>query len=166
MNFEVPAASHATRLLRRLIESDVEFVVIGGVAAVVHGSSVTTRDIDICIRFSKDNLYRLAKALADLHAMHRLTAQKLPLEITEKNWSMFKNIYVTTDWGILDCLGEVAGLGNFDQVYAQSEVSDTPFGRCRVLTLDAIIRAKETVARPHDLRAAEELKLIRGKAKG
>ena len=97
--------------------------------------------------------------------MHRLTAQKRPLEITERNWAVFKNIYVTTDWGVLDCLGEVPGLGNFDQVYSQSQVSDTPFGKCRVLTIDAIIKAKETAARPHDLRTAEELKAIRGKMK-
>lgn len=164
MNFDLPAIYHATRLLQRLIEHDVEFVLIGGVAALVHGSSVTTRDVDICLRFTKQNLERLAKALSGLHPTHRLAAQKLPLEITDKNWEMFKNIYVTTDWGVLDCLGEVAGLGNFDEVYRQSEVTDTPFGKCRVLTLDAIIRAKEAVARPHDLRAAEELKLIRAKA--
>jgi hypothetical protein len=79
---------------------------------------------------------------------------------------MFKNIYLNTDWGILDCLGDVAGVGDYDAVLEHSEFTQTPFGKCRVLNLDGIIRAKEAAGRPHDLRALTELKIIREKIRG
>jgi hypothetical protein len=67
MNFELPAIFFATRLLHRLFERDIDCILIGGVAALVHGSSVATRDVDVCLRFSYENLKRLEAALAELH---------------------------------------------------------------------------------------------------
>jgi hypothetical protein len=151
------------RIVQRLVEAKVEFVLVGGFASIVQGASVVTEDIDVCFRFSRENLDRLLNAIGDLHPKHRITPQRLPLEVTEKNWTMFKNLYLETDFGVLDCLGEIAGIGGFDEVSARSEEMAVPFGTFRTLTLDGLIRAKEAVGRPHDLVTVRQLKLIRAK---
>jgi len=148
------------RLLQRLLGFKIDFVLVGGFAAVVHGSGEITQDIDVCLNFSRDNLDRLASALRDLHPVHRLTPNKLAFEITDSNWRSLKNIYLQTDWGILDCLGEVAGIGNYEQVFKVSTSIQLSIGECRILTIEALIRAKEAMARPHDLRTASVLKCI------
>jgi hypothetical protein len=48
-----------SELVRRLIASDVEFVLVGGFAAVAHGVTLVTRDVDICCRFTEANLMRI-----------------------------------------------------------------------------------------------------------
>jgi hypothetical protein len=101
------------RLLQRLLEHKIDFVLVGGFAAILHGAVVVTQNIDVCLKFSRENLTQLAAALADLHPCHRLTPNP-----TDENWRSFKNIYLKTDWGILDCLGEVAGIGGYDQACA------------------------------------------------
>ena len=55
-------------ILRTLIEHEVDFVLIGGVAATLHGSNLRTGDVDVCPRRGRDNLVRLASALNDLEA--------------------------------------------------------------------------------------------------
>lgn len=148
-------------MVEKLAAGGVEFVVVGGYAAVAHGASLMTRDIDICCRFSVPNLKRLAQVLADVHPRHRMTPQKLPLEITDALAATLKNLYLETDLCVLDCLGEVAGVGDFEQVVSQSIEIETPSGRCRLLGLDALIRAKEAMGRPHDKLAVLQLKAIR-----
>jgi hypothetical protein len=154
------------RLLQRLLEHKIDFVLVGGFAAILHGAVVVTQDIDICLKFSRENLTQLAAALADLHPCHRLTPDQLPLEVTNDNWHSLKNIYLKTDWGVLDCLGEVSGIGPYDQACALSTQIALPIGVCRVLTIEALIQAKEAMARPHDLRTALLLKAILGKRNG
>ena len=70
-----------SELTRRLIEGRVEFVLIGGFAAVASGVTLVTRDVDICCRFSEANLMRIQKAFADLHPTHR-SRPDLPLALT------------------------------------------------------------------------------------
>jgi hypothetical protein len=60
-------------LLERLTRARVEFVVVGGFAAVAHGVTLLTEDIDICCRLGPENLLRIQASLADLHPVHRLT---------------------------------------------------------------------------------------------
>jgi hypothetical protein len=153
------------RLLQRLIEEKIEFILVGGFAAVVHGAVVVTQDVDVCLNFSRDNLARLAAALSDLHAVHRLTPSQITFEINDTNWSSLKNLYLKTDWGVLDCLGEVAGIGTYEKALPNSTLIELPIGSCRVLTIEALIRAKEAMARPHDLRTATLLKAILARRK-
>ena len=76
-----------------------------------------------------------------------LAAQQLPFEITDKNWSIFKNIYLQLDIGILDCLGEVKGVGSYEDAVKDSQFLTFEFGKCRALTVEALIRAKEAAGR-------------------
>ncbi len=148
-------------LLRRLTEQDVEFIVIGGVCGVLHGIALVTLDLDICCRFSRDNLRRIETAVKDLHPRHRLTATRLPFELTDELCDSLKNLYLITDLGILDCLGEVSGLGDYEQVLQHSITHHMSFGPLRVLSLDALIRAKEAAGREKDLYAVRLLRALR-----
>ena len=148
-------------MVEKLAAGGVEFVVVGGYAAVAHGASLMTRDVDICCRFSRENLRRLVRALDDVHPKHRMTPQKLPLELTDEFAARLKNLYLDTDLGVLDCLSEVLGVGDFDEVLRQSIEINTPSGKCRVLSLDALIRAKDAMGRTQDKLAVLQLKVIR-----
>ena len=147
-------------LLERLIQHNVDFVVIGGVCGVLHGVALVTFDLDICCRFSRVNLRRIEAAVKDLHPQHRLTANKLPLELTDELCDSLKNIYLKTDLGILDCLGEVAGLGNYDQVRARSIMYKMSYGEFPILSLEALIAAKEAAGREKDLYAVRLLRAL------
>ena len=152
-------------LLRRLREQQVEFVVIGGVCGIMHGATLVTTDLDVCCRFTAANLYRLQAAVSDLHPYHRLAANKLPLELTDELCGRLRNLYLQTDLGKLDCLGEVAGVGRYETVLESSVVFRLSYGDFKVLTLDAAIASKEAVGRPRDLEAAKQLRAIRERAR-
>src|SRR5262245_26896803 len=70
-----PLMEHLSQILQRLNRDKVEYVVVGGLAAVFHGVPLVTRDIDVCLSLTRENLVRLEKALADLHPVHRQTPQ-------------------------------------------------------------------------------------------
>ena len=148
-------------LLERLIRHRVEFVIVGGFAAVAHGASLLTRDVDICCRFTPDNLLRLQEAVADLHPVHRMTTRRLPLALTRESCARFNNLYLDTDFGPLDCLGNVLAIGDYDEVEKQSIQIKLPAGPCRVLGLDALSKAKQAMGRPHDKIAVMQLRAIR-----
>jgi len=150
-------------LLLRLQQRDVEFVIIGGVCGVLHGVSLVTQDLDICCSFSPTNLYRIQDALKDLHPTHRLTANKLPLELTDELCLRLKNLYLRTDIGILDCLGEVAGIGDYEQAFKRSIVHKMSYGEFRILDIDALIAAKEAVGREKDIAAVMQLRCMKEK---
>ena len=138
-----------SELVRRLIVGQVEFVLVGGFAAVAHGVTMVTRDVDICCRFSADNLMRIQTAFAGLHPVHR-SRPDLALELTPEQCATLKNLYLKTDHGAVDCLGEVLGVGDFDEVFLHVVEVELPVGKCRVLDIDALIRAKEAIGRDHD----------------
>jgi hypothetical protein len=152
-----------TEILRRLHDAKVEFSLIGGLASRHYGVSLVTEDVDVCARFTRENLRRIENAVKDFHPRHRLTANRLPLELTDELCRSLKNIYLTTDLGILDCLSEVAGIGDFDAVLRQSELKEFPFGQCYILKIEALIQSKQAVGRPHDLIAVTQLRAIKEK---
>ncbi len=95
-------------------------MVVGGFAAVAHGVMRLTQDIGVCCRFAPDNLMRLQDALSDLHPVHRMPPERPPLLLTRETAAEFRNLYLETDWGQLDCLGDVLNMGGYDQVVVQS----------------------------------------------
>jgi hypothetical protein len=152
---------HLTEILKCLHDTKVEFSLIGGLASRHYGVTLVTEDLDICTRFTPENLRRIESAVKNFHPRHRLTANKLPLELTDELCVRLKNIYLTTDLGILDCLSEVAGVGDYDAVLKKSVLKNFPFGQCYVLGIDALIDAKKAVGRPHDLAAVAQLLAIK-----
>jgi hypothetical protein len=151
----------AEALLKVLHAHDVEFVIIGGICNVLHGASLVTQDVDVCCRFGPENLRRLEAAVSALHPVHRQTPQKLPFVLDDRFSRELKNIYLRTDLGVLDCLSEVAGVGAYEVVLQASVPVMLSFGECRMLSLDALIRSKETLGREQDVAALRQLRAIR-----
>ena len=151
-------------LLKRLHDEGVEFVIIGGLCNLLHGATLMTQDIDVCCRFTPENLRRVEAAVRDLHPAHRQTPQRLPFTLDDRLAADLKNLYLRTDLGVIDCLGEVAGLGDYDAVLRASVPVAFSFGRCRMLSLNALIRSKEALAREQDLAALRQLRAIQERA--
>jgi hypothetical protein len=158
-------AQNDQALLTRLKDSGLEFVVIGGVCVVFHGAPVATFDLDICCKFGEENVRRIECALSDLHPVHRLTANKLPLESTRSTFGQLKNLYLQTDFGKLDCLSEVAGVGDFDAVLKRSVGANFSYGQFRFLDIDALIESKQAIGRERDLDAVRRLLAIKERTK-
>ena len=154
-------AQNDQALLVRLKDSGLEFVVIGGLCVVYHGVPVATFDLDICCPFGEENVRKIESAVKDLNPVHRLTANKLPLEQTRSSFKDLKNIYLQTDLGKLDCLSEVAGLGSYERTLQQSVLHSMSFGQFRMLNLDALIAAKLATGREKDLEAVRLLRAVK-----
>jgi hypothetical protein len=148
-------------LLARLVKAEVRFVLIGGYACIIHGGTLTTEDIDICCDFTPENLLRLQEAVADIHPLHRMTPQRLPLSLTVENCQHLNNLYLDTDLGQLDCVGAVQGVGDFNQVEKMSETIEADGIRFNVLNRDALIVSKKAMSRPRDREAVRELESLK-----
>jgi len=149
------------RSLGALLDSEVEFVVIGGVAMYAHGSAHLTRDLDICYERSHENIERLATALSPYHPRLRGVPEDVPFHLDASTITKGMNFTLTTDLGDLDLIGEVVGLGQYSPVRAASITLDL-FGRsCRVLSLEGLIQAKRATGRSRDAAALPELEALR-----
>jgi hypothetical protein len=150
------------KLIERLTKGGVKFVLIGGFAGVVHGCTYVTQDVDICCDISAANLLALQKALKNLNPVHRMTPQRLKLKLTAESCARFKNLYLDTDIGQIDCLGYVQGLGSYEDIRPLSEIRDIGGGlRIRVLTIDSLIKARKAMNRPRDREAVLQLDAIK-----
>jgi len=79
-------------LVERLVRHQVEFVIVGGFAAVAHGVSLVTQDVDSCCPFTPENLLRLQRAVGDLHPFHRLPPGRVPFQLTPDAAAGLKNL--------------------------------------------------------------------------
>jgi len=148
-------------LLERLVQAQVDFVLVGGFAGVVHGCTYVTQDIDICCDFSGGNLLRLQEALSEAHPVHRMTPGRKKLELNETNCRTLKNLYLDTDIGQLDCLSFVDGVGDFEHIKNASVPIKVADMQIKVLSLDALIASKKALNRPRDQEAVRQLKAIK-----
>ena len=154
-------AQNDQALLSRLKDGGLDFVVIGGVCVVFHGAPMATFDLDICCPFGEENVRRIESAVADLHPFHRLTTNKLPLEMSRSAFGELRNLYLETDLGKLDCLSEVSGVGDFETVRARSVVASFSYGQFRFLDLEGLIASKNAAGRERDLAAVRSLLAIK-----
>ncbi|MHC4560359.1 MAG: nucleotidyltransferase [Planctomycetota bacterium] len=154
-------SSNFLNLLERLVTADVDLVIVGGFAGIVHGCTYVTQDIDICCDFSSANLLAVQKAISDLHPVHRMTPNRKSLRLTEKTCSQIKNLYLDTNIGQLDCLSFIDGIGDYQQVKQASKLVEVENMQVRVLGLDALIKAKKAMNRPRDKEAILQLKAIK-----
>jgi hypothetical protein len=152
-------------LLARLHQQGVEFVLIGGVCGVMHGSGLLTVDLDVCCCFGTENLRRIESALRDLHPWHRLTPNHLPFVLTDELCSSLKNLYLQTDIGKLDCLSEVTGVGSYQAALARSAEFNMTFGSIRMFDLETLILSKEAAGREKDKYALPVLRALAEKKK-
>jgi len=153
-------------LLKTLLENKIDFVLIGGYAAVIHGSTLVTQDLDICTAITEEQLTKLRIALKDLNPCHRMNPNaKHSFLNYPKDSKGFNNIYLETDLGILDILSQTQPAGGFEEIKSRAvEVSLYGY-KCKVISIDDLILVKEAMKRPKDLQTVHELQLIKLKLK-
>ncbi len=149
------------RLLGTLSSANVQFVIVGGVAATIHGSARLTTDLDIVYERSDENVRRLVSALRPFKPYLRGAPPGLPFRFDEQTIRAGLNFTFVTDAGPLDLLGEIAGVGSYTAL-AGHTVDVTLFGTVhRCIDIETLIRAKRAAGRPKDLEVIAELEAIR-----
>jgi len=147
-------------LLAALGRHEVAFIVVGGAAAIAHGSARLTQDLDIVYERSAANLDRLARALADHKPYLRGAPPGLPFIWDRSTLARGLNFTLTTSLGDIDLLGEIPGGGAYRDLQADA-IELQMFGtRCLCLSLAQLIRAKRAAGRPRDMEALAELEAI------
>lgn len=154
-------------LLKRLLDHEVDFVLAGGLACVVHGSPLVTQDVDICVFFDDLQIAKLRESLKDLEPRFRMNPNFKPSFLDHpKRSNELKNIYLETSLGILDMMTELQPIGDF-QAVSRRAVTIRLYGHdCKVVSLEDLISIKETMSRPKDKEALLHLREILQKIKG
>ena len=148
------------RPLSLLGQFEVQCVLIGGVAASVHGSALLTNDLDVCYARNSENLVRLANALQSVHARLRNAPPDIPFLLDAETLRHGLNFTFATEIGSIDLLGEVRGVGFYEDVCADSVIYDLFGYSFHVINLQKLILAKRAAGRPKDIIAVVELEAI------
>jgi predicted nucleotidyltransferase len=152
-------------LLRVLAANNVEFIIVGGVAAVAHGSPRSTQDVDVVYERSRANLEHLVQALQDHQPYLRGAPPGLPFRFNLDTLRAGLNFTLTTDLGWIDLLGEITGGGSYRDLEPHSISIDVYGVTCRVLDLEKLIETKKAAGRPKDFEALAELEFLRKRMK-
>jgi hypothetical protein len=139
----------------------VRFIVIGGVAATAHGSTLLTNDLDAVYDRSGDNIERLAVALAPHHPYPRDVPAGLPFRFDATTIQRGLNFTLDTDFGPLDLVGEAIGSGTYAALAAYTITLDLYGGPCLCVDLPTLMRMKRASGRANDILALGELEAIR-----
>jgi hypothetical protein len=152
--------------LRALTEAGVEFIVVGGVAATVHGSARLTRDIDVVYRRTSSNIDRVVAALTPYQPYLRGAPRGLPFRWDAATVRRGLNFILTTQLGDVALLGEIVGGGDYDALVGASTIIRVFGIECRCLELDRLIEIKRAAGRPKGFEVVAELEAIRDERRG
>lgn len=147
-------------LLKLLVHSPIDFVLVGGFAAVLHGCNQTTRDIDICILYSPEQIERLREILAPFHPLYRVGDVSRSFLDLRVDLSKKQDLHLSTDLGVLDVITDVKGVGDYYDLLARSDEIELYQGKCRLIGIDDLIKSKKALGRHRDLVVVEELEAI------
>ena len=147
-------------LVRRLADAGVDFVVIGGYAAIAHGSVQITRDLDICYSDDEANLETLGSALVALDARLRGVAEDVPFVPDGVTLRRTRVLTLDTADGPLDILADPAGAPGYAALKRRAIEAPVAGVTVLVASLEDLIAMKRASGRPKDLIAVEELEAI------
>jgi hypothetical protein len=159
----MPAAAEFSpeEVIRLLGRHEVQYVLVGGLAAITHGSSTVTVDVDVCHATDRPNLERLAAALQEVHAELRGAEPGLPFRHDAKTLERGDSFTFTTDLGAIDVLATPSGTGGYEDLARTAETIELFGHEVLVASVDDLIRMKRAAGRPKDLLAVEELAALR-----
>ena len=144
------AACNFREILRVLTKHGVEFVVVGGVSAVLQGAPVNTFDLDVVHSTEAPNVEKLMEALAELDAVYRLQPHR-KLRPAASHLKSPGHQLLMTQFGPLDLLGRIGDGEGYHQIVGQADRMDIGDGlSVAVLTLVSLIRVKEATAGEKD----------------
>jgi hypothetical protein len=159
-----PAGSDASfrfrALLRALSNARLDFVVVGGVAATLHGVAEPTRDLDVCVRLEDDTWRKVSEVIAPLHPRFELIVDTRPIEATVEALRDLEHLYCLTDLGRIRFVGSIEPLGGFEAVLRNAPIVQVEELSLRVISRADLITVKEFVRRPKDLEVARALRAI------
>jgi Nucleotidyl transferase AbiEii toxin, Type IV TA system len=138
----------------------VDFVVIGGIAAVLHGSPRVTRDLDVCFARDEANLAVLGRALGELHARLRGVSDDVPFVVDGDTLRRIEMLTLETDAGDFDVLARPEGAPPYEQLRRNAERYDLGAFAVLVASIDDLIAMKRAAGRPKDLVDVGELQTI------
>lgn len=144
-----------------LASHDVRFVVIGGVALGIHAAAYVTYDIDVCYARRRDNLEKIADALRPFEPRLRGFPPELPFVWDASTILNGTNFTLSTSLGDLDMLGEVSGIGTYEDVFLKSEKWHVYGYDVQILSVDGLISAKEAAGREKDIPGLKILYALR-----
>lgn len=147
-------------LFAALGAGDVDYVVIGGLAAQAHGSATFTGDTDICYATDTQNLERLGRVLVDLGARLRGVAEDVPFVPDGRTLRRVQLLTLDTPYGKFDVLAAPSGFPGYEALREQAIVVDWGGVTSRFASLEHLIAMKQAAGRPKDLIAVEELEAI------
>ena len=149
-----------SRLLQHLTARGVDFVVIGGYAAIAHGSAQYTNDLDICFAPDGENLEALARALLDLRSRLRGVDEDVPFVPDAAALRGVELLTLDTDAGPLDLLATPQRGPGYEALRRRALRVEVSGVVTRVASLADLIAMKRAAGRPKDLIALEELETI------
>lgn len=149
------------RILRALDDEGAEYVVIGGIAVVVHGSDRPTFDLDLVYPRDAENLSRLARAVARLNPRLRGAPEDVPFIWDARTLKAGCNFTLVTDAGSLDLLGDVEGVESFAKLRERSEETDLFGIVVAVASIDDLLAMKRAANRLKDQADILELQRLR-----
>jgi predicted nucleotidyltransferase len=135
-------------LVSTLAKHEVEFIIVGGMAAILRGTPVNTFDLDVVYERSAANIARLLGALEELQAVVRDDPRRLRLNKSHLESAGHK--LMETNQGPLDLLGTIEETTGFPELISDSDWVDLGVIRARVLTLERLIQIKQRLGRPKD----------------
>ena len=148
-------------VVRLLADADIEFIVIGGLAAIAHGAGRLTYDVDVVYRRTRENMQRLVEAFAPVQPYLRGAPPGLPFKLDLATLRNGLNFTLITTLGQVDLLGEVAGDGTYDALLPHSESHDVFGVAVPCVNLEKLIALKRAAGRPKDFESIAELEAIR-----
>ena len=148
------------KLLPTLVHAGVEFVLVGGVAGIVHGSARATYDVNIVYSRADENIERLASALAPHKPYLRDAPPALPFAWNAKAIRSGLNFTLTTELGDIDLFGELVGGDTYRDLLPHSFEVEAFGVRFKCIDLPTLIRIKEAAGRAKDREALAELRVL------
>jgi hypothetical protein len=147
-------------ILSALEREGVRYIVIGGLAAVLHGSPLLTQDVDICPANDAENLKRLAKALKSIGAKIRTddVPDGLPFACDPQFFQNVSLVNLTTIHGDVDVSFTPSGTTGFDDLAQRARPLEiAPHLAPPIADLEDVIRSKRAANRPKDVAALPTL---------
>jgi hypothetical protein len=140
----------------------VRYVLIGGMAAILHGASHVTTDVDVVPQDARDNLERLSEALKEIHARIRIAGEPagVPFDHSAESLARVRIWNMQTDIGDLDITFEPSGTHGFEDLRRDAIVMHLRSGDVTVASLADVVRSKEAADRPRDRAALPALRAI------
>ncbi len=149
------------QILKKLYDDGVTYAIVGAVAGLTHGLGRATFDVDVCYWRHPDNIERVCRSLLPLEPRLRAPHTLVPFTLNPATVDALRDLPLETDWGAVDLLAEVAGLGDYEAMVGFTEIVRLYERPIRVLTLDGLIMAKRAAGRPQDLLDVAALEALR-----